>query len=115
MTYERLLEAAEAIKLKSGRNAHSAAVVLGSGLSDYGASLDGAVEIPYLEIPNFPVPNVEGHAGSDPGQNIAAIGRQVVTYGFELLIGTDGLHSRDQWFWNTGLEQFIVAQIGDGV
>lgn len=64
MTYERLLEAAEAIKLKSGRNAHAAAVVLGSGLSDYGASLAGAVEIPYLEIPNFPVPNVEGHAGS---------------------------------------------------
>ena len=64
MTYERLAEAAEAIKLKSGRDSHAAAVVLGSGLSDYGASLDGAVEIPYLEIPNFPVPNVEGHAGS---------------------------------------------------
>jgi purine-nucleoside phosphorylase len=64
MTYERLQEAAEAIKQKSGRPDHVAAVVLGSGLSDYATSLDGAVEIPYLEIPNFPVPNVEGHGGS---------------------------------------------------
>lgn len=64
MTYERLQEAAEAIKQKSGRPDHVAAVVLGSGLSDYATSLDGAVEIPYLDIPNFPVPNVEGHGGS---------------------------------------------------
>ena len=64
MTYERLQEAAEAIKQKSGRPDHVAAVVLGSGLSDYATSLDGAVEIPYLDIPNFPVPNVEGHSGS---------------------------------------------------
>jgi purine-nucleoside phosphorylase len=64
MTYERLQEAAEAIKQKSGRPDHVAAVVLGSGLSNYATSLDGAVEIPYLDIPNFPVPNVEGHSGS---------------------------------------------------
>jgi purine-nucleoside phosphorylase len=40
------------------------AIVLGSGLSSYAASLPGAVEVPYGNIPGFPLPRVEGHAGA---------------------------------------------------
>lgn len=64
MSYEKLQEAAAAVAELSGRRRHSAAVVLGSGLGDYAASLPNAVAIPYEEIPNFPAPKVEGHAGT---------------------------------------------------
>jgi purine-nucleoside phosphorylase len=39
-----------------------AGVVLGSGLGGLAARLAGAVEIPYQEIPEFPVSRVAGHA-----------------------------------------------------
>ena len=39
-------------------------LVLGSGLGDYGNSLEDAVRIPYSEIPNFPKPTISGHAGA---------------------------------------------------
>jgi purine-nucleoside phosphorylase len=64
MTYERLVEAAEAIAKATDRERHSVGLVLGSGLGDYAASLPGAVEVPYDTIPHFPVPKVEGHAGT---------------------------------------------------
>ena len=39
------------------------AIVLGSGLGDFGKELTNTVEIPYEEIPGFPVTTVPGHAG----------------------------------------------------
>ena len=42
----------------------TAALVLGSGLGDYADTLEDSVKIPYSEIPNFPQPTVEGHAGA---------------------------------------------------
>lgn len=39
-------------------------LILGSGLGDYADTLEDAVSIPYGEIPNFPLPTVEGHAGA---------------------------------------------------
>jgi purine-nucleoside phosphorylase len=64
MNYDQLVEAAGAIGRETGRESHDTAVVLGSGLGDYAASLEGAVEVPYERIPNFPRTAVEGHAGS---------------------------------------------------
>lgn len=64
MGYEKLQEAAAAIGELSGRAKHSAALVLGSGLGGYAASLPDAVAIPYADIPNFPAPRVEGHSGT---------------------------------------------------
>ncbi len=40
------------------------ALVLGSGLGDYADTLENSVKIPYRDIPNFPQPTVEGHAGA---------------------------------------------------
>lgn len=39
------------------------AVILGSGLGDYGNQLKNAKEIPYADIPGFPRATVAGHAG----------------------------------------------------
>ena len=64
MTFEAITKAARSIAEATGRDRHRLAVVLGSGLSSYAASLEGAVEVPYGDIPGFPLPRVEGHAGS---------------------------------------------------
>jgi len=40
------------------------ALVLGSGLGGFADQLEGAVRIPYAEIPHFPKPSAEGHAGT---------------------------------------------------
>ena len=39
------------------------AIVLGSGLGDFGKELTHVKEIPYEDIPGFPVTTVPGHAG----------------------------------------------------
>lgn len=64
MNYDRLRAAADAIAEQTGRAGHDAAVVLGSGLSRFAAELEGAVVIPYTDIPGFPVPSVAGHGGT---------------------------------------------------
>jgi len=64
MTYDAIRAAAETIAGKTGRREHRVAIVLGSGLAAYAASLPGAVEVPYADIPGFPLPRVEGHGGS---------------------------------------------------
>lgn len=64
MTYEAIQRARTAIADTTGRETHRAAIVLGSGLSGYAATLPGAIEIAYADIPGFPVPQVEGHSGS---------------------------------------------------
>jgi purine-nucleoside phosphorylase len=60
----RLDAAAATIAARTDRPTHDVAVVLGSGLGSYPASLKGAIGIPYADIPGFPVPHVEGHAGT---------------------------------------------------
>ena len=39
------------------------AIVLGSGLGAFADRLENATRIPYRDIPGFPVPSAEGHAG----------------------------------------------------
>ncbi len=38
-------------------------IILGSGLNDLANSVQQAVQIPYSDLPNFPVSTVHGHAG----------------------------------------------------
>ncbi|MDP2778508.1 MAG: purine-nucleoside phosphorylase, partial [Anaerolineales bacterium] len=40
-----------------------AGIILGSGLNDLADSVQGAVHIPYRDLPNFPVSTVQGHVG----------------------------------------------------
>lgn len=63
MNFHELRTTAMAITAATGQDEHRLAVVLGSGLGDYPTGLPEAVEVPYAQLPDFPVPNVEGHAG----------------------------------------------------
>ena len=53
-------------------------LVLGSGLGDFADTLEGAVRIPYSEIPHFPEATAPGHSGTlvigrKCGQMVAAL------------------------------------------
>ena len=60
-------------------------LILGSGLGDFADRLESAVEIPFAQIPGFPVPTVEGHAGalilgSFRGRTVAALRGRIHYY-----------------------------------
>ena len=54
--------AAAVLEQRSGLRP-KAGVVLGSGLGAVADAVQNAVEIPYAELPGFPVPTVSGHGG----------------------------------------------------
>ncbi|MBE5782454.1 MAG: purine-nucleoside phosphorylase [Clostridiales bacterium] len=58
---ERIEKAALAVKEAIGTA--DVAVILGSGLGDFGNELENAQEIAYSDIPGFPHATVKGHAG----------------------------------------------------
>ncbi|MEA2058726.1 MAG: purine-nucleoside phosphorylase, partial [Actinomycetota bacterium] len=89
MNYDQLVEAAAVIARETGRESHDAAVVLGSGLGDYAASLEGAIEVPYDQIPNFPRTSVEGHAGSLFSAEVGA--------GVRVLLFAGRVHTYEGW------------------
>jgi purine-nucleoside phosphorylase len=60
--YARAEEAAAFLRSKT-KLRPKIALVLGSGLGSFADQLTGAVKIPYHEIPHFPRPTAEGHAG----------------------------------------------------
>ncbi|MDF1594686.1 MAG: purine-nucleoside phosphorylase [Acidimicrobiia bacterium] len=64
MNFDSIQSAADALRTRSGGRRHRVAAVLGSGLSSYAEHLPGAIAIPYEDIPGFPVPRVQGHAGT---------------------------------------------------
>lgn len=55
-------EATRAVRAKTSQEPH-VGIVLGSGLGDFAASVEGADVIPYGDIPHWPVSTVEGHSG----------------------------------------------------
>ena len=63
--YNRILRVESYVKKVAGAFRPKVAVVLGSGLGNYGESesVTSKFELPYSEIPGFPVSTVPGHAG----------------------------------------------------
>jgi len=57
------MEEARAAVAARGGVSPKIGLILGSGLGDLADQVEGAVRIPYGEIPNFPVSTVPGHAG----------------------------------------------------
>ena len=60
-------------------------LILGSGLGDFADTLENRVVIPFSQIPDFPQPTVEGHAGafvigSCRGKNIIALQGRIHYY-----------------------------------
>ena len=60
--YDRVEEAASAIRGRCGRLPETA-IVLGSGLGDFADTLLDAIATPYGELPHWPASKVVGHAG----------------------------------------------------
>ena len=60
---EKILETVDFINSKTDSFEPSVGIVLGSGLGGLTKDIDIQHEIPYEEIPNFPVSTVKGHAG----------------------------------------------------
>ena len=60
--YERVEEAADAIRARCGALPESA-IVLGSGLGDFADTLVDAIATPYGDLPHWPASRVVGHAG----------------------------------------------------
>lgn len=61
---QRLDEAIAFIRSRAAASpASRVGIVLGSGLSAFGESVQNAIRIPYAEIPHFPRPTAEGHKG----------------------------------------------------
>ena len=62
--YEKALESAEYIKAHTTKRPR-VAVVLGSGLGNLTADFTDTEELPYKDIPSFPVSTVAGHKSAD--------------------------------------------------
>ena len=60
---EKIKESAEYIASKV-KDMPKTAVILGTGLGELVNHIEITETIPYSEIPNFPVPTVEGHSGT---------------------------------------------------
>jgi len=82
---ERLDEAAAAVRARCGDEVPDVAIVLGSGLGDFAASLDEGVSAPYDTLPHWPQSRVVGHAGRlvvgySAGKRVAALSGRVHVY-----------------------------------
>ena len=60
--YEQILETAKWIKGKMQQSPKTA-IILGTGLGQLAAEIKKEMEIPYADIPHFPISTVEGHSG----------------------------------------------------
>ncbi len=61
--YERALEAAEYLENRTDGFKPKIGIILGTGLGKLANDIDKISEIPYEDIPFFPLSTVEGHAG----------------------------------------------------
>lgn len=60
--YEKIQQTAAWLKERMTSHPETA-IILGTGLGRLASEITDATEIPYKDIPNFPVSTVEGHAG----------------------------------------------------
>ena len=60
--YAKIQETASWLKARMTTNPKTA-IILGTGLGQLASEITDQTEIPYSEIPNFPVSTVEGHSG----------------------------------------------------
>jgi purine-nucleoside phosphorylase len=87
--FDRVKQSADAVRGRV-RDLPAIAVVLGSGLGDFAASLGESVSIPYTELPHWPASAVVGHegrlvVGRTHGRLIAALAGRCHRYeGYDL-------------------------------
>lgn len=59
---ETIKQTADYLKGRIGEIPNTA-IILGTGLGELANEIEDKTDIPYTEIPNFPVSTVEGHSG----------------------------------------------------
>ncbi len=62
-TAELSADAAEVIRARAPKLKPRTVLILGSGLGPVADAIEGAVSIPYEDLPGFPQPSIAGHAG----------------------------------------------------
>lgn len=64
MTIEERIDSALAAIRQRTSAAPEMGLILGSGLGDFCDRLEDRIEVPFDQLPGFPLPTVEGHAGA---------------------------------------------------
>ncbi|HEX4633362.1 MAG TPA: purine-nucleoside phosphorylase [Gemmatimonadales bacterium] len=93
------------------------AIVLGSGLGFLADRVEGAVRVPYADIPGFPEPGVAGHKGELVAGNLGGVPVLVQAGRFHLYEGHDavtaGLPVRV--FSRLGITTLVVTNASGGI
>ena len=114
--FERVEAAADVIRRRCG-NVPDLALILGSGLGEFAATLTGAVAVPYAEVPHWPVSSVVGHpgrlvVGTSAGKCIAALAGRVHAYEGH---PPDAAAFATRVMGRLGVKQLILANAAGGV
>jgi purine-nucleoside phosphorylase len=117
MTYfDQVTEAAEWLRGR-GFGGAEVAIVLGSGLGDFGETLQDSFTAPYAEIPHWPASGVVGHAGKLVGGTVhgrrvlALSGRVHVYEGHDLKTATFGIRALGR----LGVPRLILTNAAGGI
>ncbi len=114
--FEKSLETAKFLKSKVNYTPEYA-IVLGSGLGSLVEDIEVELEIPYKEIPNFPISTVKGHKGSLifgslNGKKVLAMNGRFHFYeGYDMKKVT----FPERVFWQMGIRKLIVSNASGGV
>lgn len=93
------------------------ALVLGSGLGAYADTLEGAVAVPYAEIPGFHTSTVPGHAGrlvAGRRHGLAVVAMQGRVHAYEGL-SVDEVVFPLRTLWQLGARTVVVTNAAGGV
>jgi len=114
--FEKSLETAKYLQSKVNYTPEYA-IVLGSGLGSLVDDINVELEIPYAEIPNFPVSTVKGHKGSLifgelKGKKVLAMNGRFHYYeGYNMKEVT----FPERVFWQMGIRKLVVSNASGGV
>jgi len=92
-------------------------IILGSGLGSLAGRISNAANIPYKDIPNFPVPTVEGHEGNLVIGELKGVSVAVMQGRFHFY---EGYYMREVTFpvrvlARLGVETLIVTNAAGGI
>ncbi len=114
--FERVEAAAEVVRRRCG-SVPEVALILGSGLGDFAATLTGAVAVPYAELPHWPVSTVVGHpgrlvVGTSDGKRVAALAGRVHAYEGH---PPDAVAFATRVLGRLGVQQLVLTNAAGGV
>ena len=114
--YDKVQETAEWLRARHGEPP-DVAIVLGSGLGEFGSALQDAVACAYSEVPHWPASAVVGHAGQMVvgrmrGKRVAALRGRVHFYeGYDLATVTFGIRALAVF----GVRTIILTNAAGGI